>query len=93
MRREPLCCQGFRVYCGAGKNLGQTAEVLDGGGEKESVVRPARTTQSEPVQAKDPFEAGEEHFDLLPQLHRDHVLLGLSNTPSNLAGDLGRVGF
>ena len=29
---------------------------------------------------------GEEHLDLLPQLHRDDVLLGLRDIPRDLAG-------
>ena len=31
---------------------------------------------------------GKEHLDLLPQLHRDHVLLGLRDVPGDLPGVL-----
>lgn len=80
------------------KDLGQFAESL-GSSVEEFVIPPARTAQSEPVQAKVSFEVREEHFDLLAQLHRDHVLFGPGDTPSNLlgvfmflAGDLTRAG-
>lgn len=29
---------------------------------------------------------GKKHLDLLPQLHRDHVLLGFGNVPGDLPG-------
>ena len=80
------------------KELGQFAEVLGGISEEKFVNCATWSTSSEPVQAKDPFEVGEEHFDLLPQLHRDQVLVGLRNAPGDLprvlmflAGDLAEI--
>jgi hypothetical protein len=53
-----------------GKDLGHLAEVLRGGGEEEFVICTARTAQSWPTETKHPLEVGEEHLDLLPQLHQ-----------------------
>ncbi len=57
---------GFSRFLRCSKGLGQLAEVLGGGSEEKFVIGTARSAQSEPVEAEDPLEMGEEHLDLLP---------------------------
>ena len=70
-----------------GKDFRQFPEVLGGGGEEEFVARAAWTAQSETSETEDAFEVGEEHLDLLPELHGYVVLLGFGD----IAGDLASV--
>lgn len=69
-----------------GKDLGQLAEVTGGCCEEEVVICVAWAAKWELVEAADPFEVGKEHLDLLSQLHRDGVLVGLGDVVGDLTG-------
>mgnify|MGYP001825084371 CR=1 FL=1 len=60
---------GFARLLRCGKDLGQFAEVLGGGGEQEFVICAAWSAQSEPSQPEYAFEVREEHRDLLSEPH------------------------
>jgi hypothetical protein len=70
------------------EQLGEFSEVLGGGCEVEFVAGAVWATQSEPPEAKDAFEVGEQHLDLLPELARDCVLRGLSDGAGHVSGGL-----
>jgi hypothetical protein len=42
------------------------AEVLSGRSEEKLVARPARTAQSQAIEAQDALQVGEQHLDFLP---------------------------
>ena len=64
----------------------ELSEVLGGGGEEEFVTCTVWTLQSQASEAEDAFEMGKQHLDLLSELHRDFVLLGLGDFAGDLAG-------
>lgn len=73
-------------------------EVLGGGGERKFVLDATWASQSEPTQAKDAFEVGEEHLDLFAPLLRRRVERGccalvckLPDLLKPLAGDGTRI--
>ena len=57
--------------------LSELPEVLDGCGEKELVTGTARASQSQPVEAQDALEVGEQHLDLLSLTPRGRISVGL----------------
>lgn|GEM_PF-4259083 len=69
------------------KDFGQFAEVLGSGGEEEFVICTAWSSQSQPSQSQNAFEVGEEHLNLLSELHRDLVFFCFGQ----VSGDLARI--
>ena len=68
--------------------LGELPEVLDGGCEVELVAGPVRSSESEPVEAQDALEVGEQHLDFLPQLSGCSAFLGHGNLTGHIASAL-----
>jgi hypothetical protein len=48
-----------------GSEPGEFSQVLCGGGEKELILRAARTTEAESTELEDALEMGEQHLDPL----------------------------
>jgi hypothetical protein len=87
MTRAPFLSGSLR-FLRCGKDLGQFAEVLGGGGEQEFIVGATSAASSEASEAKNALEMGKQHLDLLSELHRDVVLAGLRDVAGNLSGIL-----
>lgn len=72
--RHPQCCRCRKYLC-------QLSEVPGGGGDEEFVFCPyGPRNRGRPRPGM-----REEHFDLLPQLHRDGVLFGIRKIAGRLA--------
>ena len=76
---------GGRDRLRAGDELGELAQVLDGGGEVEFVTSAARTAQPQSVELRDAFEMCEQHLDLFLLAERGVVGLGLGDTAGEVA--------
>ena len=71
--------------------IGESFEVLDGGGQQELVPGAGQAPQSEPYHREDLFGLTKEPFDLLAFAAGGRVSLGLHQGAGKVAGRLVRV--